>query len=317
MIISPDEIDFSQYLRETDTTQKVRCASEYVQELIDSLGKKSMERKAFMPWEKTHASFAFRPGEVTLWAGVNGHGKSLVTGMTAASLVSQSESVCIASFEMKPKKTLERMVRQWCGDSPDAAWDVKPDVLAVYRDTYEQFRDWCKGKLWLYDQQGTVSTENVVSVVRYCAKERGIKHFFLDSLMKCVKGEDDYNGQKQLVDELTAIARDHDMHIHLVHHIRKGESETKMPDKSDVKGTGAITDQVDNVLLVWRNKQKEIDLQQKKQIKPDDPDTAILCRKQRNGEWEGMVSLWYHKQSQQLVPTPNSDALTLYNWPHR
>jgi twinkle protein len=316
MIISPDEIDFSLYLRETESAQKVRCASEYVQELIDSLGKKSLERKAFLPWEKTHTSFALRPGEVTLWAGVNGHGKSLATGMVAASLISQSEPVCIASFEMKPKKTLERMVRQWCGDTPDAAWDAEADALAVYRDTYEQFRTWCTGKLWLYDQQGTVSTETVISVIRYCAKERGIKHFFLDSLMKCVKGEDDYNGQKQLVDELTAIARDHDMHIHLVHHIRKGESEIKMPDKSDVKGTGSITDQVDNVLLVWRNKQKEIDQQQGKQIKELDPDTAILCRKQRNGEWEGMVSLWYHARSQQLVASPNADALALYNWPH-
>jgi twinkle protein len=43
--------------------------------------------------------------------------------------------------------------------------------------------------------------------------------------MKCVSGEDDYNSQKSFVDELTALARDHNVHIHLVHHIRKLASE--------------------------------------------------------------------------------------------
>ena len=43
--------------------------------------------------------------------------------------------------------------------------------------------------------------------------------------MKCVKNEDDYNGQKYVVDELCAIAKDHEMHIHLIHHIKKLANE--------------------------------------------------------------------------------------------
>ena len=315
-ILTPDNIDFAAYMHETEPAAKVKPAAQYVDDLIDSLGKRRHEPRAFLPWEKTHKAFAFRPGEVTLWAGINGHGKSLMTGMTAASLVTQSERVCIASFEMKPRKTLERMVRQWGADTPDDSWEDDPRAIAAYRDLYGQFADWTRNRLWLYDQQGTVNREMLVGVIRYCAKELGVQHFFVDSLMKCVKGEDDYNGQKELVDELTAIARDHSMHIHLVHHIRKLDSETKLPDKTDIKGTGAITDQVDNVLLVWRNKGKEIDRQQGKPVKETDPDALLLCRKQRNGEWEGSIALWFDKASQQFVPSPSADPLTLYNWPH-
>ena len=76
--------------------------------------------------------------------------------------------------------------------------------------------------------------------------------------MKCVSGEDDYNAQKNFVDALCSVARDLNIHIHLVHHIRKLSSEAQLPDKTDVKGSGSITDQVDNLLMVWRNKAKEL-----------------------------------------------------------
>ena len=206
-VIERDDIDFAKYIRETEAKQKVRPASEYVEDLIHSLFSGQKDPCAYMPWEKTHSLFKFRPGEVTLWAGINGHGKSLVTGQVALSLMGQSEQVGIASFEMKPRKTLERMARQWCGSSPYGEYDT-PEMIDMARDTYRQFGEWTDRKLWLYDQQGTVDAETILGVTRYCAHELQIGHMFIDSLMKCVKGEDDYNGQKHFVDEICALARD-------------------------------------------------------------------------------------------------------------
>ena len=42
-------------------------------------------------------------------------------------------------------------------------------------------------------------------------QELKIGHVVIDSLMKCVRG-DDYNGQKEFVDEPTALARDNQIH---------------------------------------------------------------------------------------------------------
>lgn len=318
-ILSPDTIDFSAYITETEAAHKVRPASVFVQDMIDELGVSKNDPRSYLPWDKTHGLFQFRPGEVTLWGGVNGHGKSLMTGMTALSLCTQGEKVCIASFEMKPRKTLERMARQWSAQAAPYGHELTDArVLAAFRDTYEQFRDWTNGPLWLYDQQGTVQTEIIVGVMRYCAKELGITHFFIDSLMKCVKGEDDYNGQKAFVDEVGAIGRDYGMHIHLVHHIRKLSSEEQTPDKTDVKGSGSITDQVDNLLLVWRNKKKERDAQAGKAVAETEPDALLICDKQRNGEWEGRFSLWYERDSQQFVGTTGAPPLNFYGeFPHR
>lgn len=315
-MIYPDEIDFAAFERETDAQQKVKPASMWIAELIDRIRNPVKEVRAVMPWRKTHGMVQFRPGEVTVWGGANGNGKSLVTGQVALSLCAQGEKVCIASFEMKPAKTLERMGRQFSGFNPsDPAFAGSEVAMKGLIDVYEQFRDWTDNQLWLYDQQGTVTAKQVIAVVRYCAKEKGITHFFIDSLMKCVASEDDYNGQKLFVDELTSIARDNGIHIHLVHHIRKPADENHKPSKYDYKGTGAITDQVDNVISVWRNKAKEKKREEGKGMDEKEPDALLICDKQRNGEWEGSIGLWFHRESMQYVGGPGEEPLLMYRHP--
>lgn len=308
-----DDIDFAQYEHETEAKQKVKDAALWVQELIDRINNPVHVTRSLMPWKKTHGLLQFRRGEVTVWGGANGHGKSLVTGQVALGLCAQGERVCIASFEMKPLKTLERMGRQWSGENPDSpAFRGSQHSRRRIIDVYEQFRDWTTGRLFLYDQQGTVNARQVAAVARFCAKEKGITHFVVDNLMKCVADEDDYNGQKAFVDELTAIARDHQIHIHIVHHIKKPASEEHKPNKYDYKGSGSITDQVDNVVSVWRNKPKERAREAGKMVSDTEPDCLLICDKQRNGDWEGQIGLWFHRDSQQFVSAADEVPLQLY-----
>lgn len=317
-----DDIDFELYERETDAQAKVKPASAWMVDLRDRLRNKKYERATFLPWEKTHQSFAFRDGEVSLWSGQNGHGKSLVTSEVALSLVGQGEKVCIASFEMKPVMTLQRAVRMYSGTNPFSIEYQEGAGIAAIEELYSDFDSFTSQRLWLYDQMGTAESGRVLGMVRYCAKELGIKHVFIDNLAKCVKGEDDFNGQKVFVDELTAVARDYGVHIHLVHHLRKPHNESSIPDKHDNKGSGSITDQVDNVLMVWRNKPKEDEAKVKGSFstKAAEPDHYLLCRKQRNyegsGEGEPTIKLWFHKDAQQYIAEAGDPPLFFSNWPH-
>jgi len=303
-LLNSSEIDFEQYLKLTEAHMKVKDASVFIDELKEDIVNPPKVKVCSMPWSKTINEFNFRAGEVTLYAGSNGGGKSLITGQIALGLIKQNEKVCIMSFEMKPKRTLMRMTRQFSGQDLDNLF--LKDRITVTNGYYDRLKKFSTDKLWLYDQQGTTSAKQVISVARYCAVELNITHIFIDSLMKCVSGEDDYNAQKAFVDELTALARDHNVHIHLIHHIRKLESEEKMPNKNDVKGTGAIADQVDNVLLMWRNKKKERMIRNNEEIKGVQPDAYLMCEKQRNGENEEWYQLWYHKDSQQFVEDENA-----------
>ena len=317
-----DTIDFAEYLRETDAQAKVKSASQWVGEMKQRLRTKPKERKVLLPWEKCRDSFEFRLGEVTIWGGVNGHGKSLVTSQVALSLMGQEERVCIASFEMKPMKTLERMTRMYNGMNPFSPEFQGDDGLSALDELYDDFGQWSDNRLWLYDQQGTTEANKVLGMARYCAKELGITQIFIDNLAKCVKAEDDYNGQKSFVDEITAIAKDYNCHVHLVHHMRKGNKETDQLDKSDFKGSGSIADQPDNLIGVWRNKAKELEAKEGKSTKKDEPDATVRVFKQRNyegsGDGEPLVALWFNKESWQFLGEQYGSNMCFGNpFPHR
>jgi twinkle protein len=303
-LLNSEEIDFEQYLKLTEAHMKVKDASVFIDELKEDVVNPPNVHVCSLPWSKSLATFSYRLGEVTLYAGSNGGGKSLITGQIALGLIKQGQKVCIMSFEMKPKRTLMRMTRQFSGQDLDNLF-IK-DRATLINGYYDRLKKFSSEKLWLYDQQGTTNSKQVISVARYCAVELGITHIFIDSLMKCVSGEDDYNAQKAFVDELTALARDHNVHVHLIHHIRKLASEEVTPNKNDIKGTGAIADQVDNVFLMWRNKKKERMIKNNDEIKGVQPDAYLMCEKQRNGESEEWYQLWYHKDSQQFVEDEES-----------
>lgn len=284
--ILSDLIDFSAYMEETDAKHNVRSTQHYTDEVIAHFHSPDTDHGSKMPWAKTHNLVRFRKGEMTLWNGWNGSGKSMVLGQVAMGFIAQHEKVCIASMEMKPVMTLARICRQASGSNT-------PDVEYIQR-FHAKTNNW----LWLYDQQGTVKAPKMLAVVRYCADRLKVGHIVIDSLMKCGMGEDDYNAQKAFIDQLTAAARDWQVHIHLVTHARKGSDELQPPGKMDVKGSGAITDQVDNVITVWRNKKKERAIQEGGDYRNEDPDALLICDKQRNGDWEGRIKLWYNPHSQ-------------------
>ena len=317
-----DEIDFAAYLKETDAKTKVKPVSDFVQEAKDRLRSRVKTKRVFLPWHKCNASFEFRRGEVTVWAGQNGHGKTDITTLVALSLVGQYEKVCVASFEMKPVTTVGRLARMYGGTNPFCEEFQSDRGLDAVDEIYDEFSGWSTGRMWLYDQTGTAKAETVLGMVKYCAKELAITHVFIDSLMKCVKDEDDYNGQKAFVDELCAMAKDLDVHIHLVHHLKKPSKESDMPDKHDTKGSGSITDQVDNLFMVWRNKPKEDDRKASGSNgkKQQEPDCYLLCRKQRNYEGsadgEPMISLWRHMDAGQFVSEAGGSPLFYLNYPH-
>jgi len=288
-VIEFDDIDWELYEKESAPSRKIKEKSYYAEEIKKYFEGSLISRGSYLPWDKHGIFVGLRPSEVSVWAGVNGHGKSLLLGQCVLSLIEQGQKCLIASFEMRPEITLARMARQATGMKI-------PSPLAL-----DQFHQWKKDHLYLLDHHGMIGATEMLAVCRYAAQELKVQHIVIDSLMKCVKGEDDFNGQKDFVNTLCSIAQDTGLHIHLVHHMRKGTDEKHLPGKFDLKGSGSITDQVDNVFIVFRNKIKEVERRETGATDEAIADAFLICEKQRNGEWEGKIPLWFEPDSQQYV----------------
>ena len=119
-----------------------------------------------------------------------------------------------------------------------------------------------------------------------------VKLFVIDSLMKVGINEDDLNGQKAFANKMAVAARDLGIHIFLVAHSRKTASEDDGSSKFDVSGSSDITNLVDNVLSVHRNKKREREVAEggiDEKIMSQSPCSVYLL-KQRHGQ--GTESKW-------------------------
>ena len=232
--------------------------------------------------------FNFRPGEVTVWTGYNGHGKSLFLSQVLLGLMQQGERAVVFSGEMTPERQLKRMAKQAAGlDRPTMQYI---DAIGA----------WLTDKLWLFNVVGSASIERLLTVFLYASKRYGARHFVIDSLMMTDVPEDGsgaMTAQKEAMRKLCDFARRNGLHVHLVAHPRKGADESKGPGKLDVAGSSKITDAADNVFTVWSARKDEAS----DDYDPDKPDAKVELQKQRNGDFQHFtLHLWFNKAAQQF-----------------
>lgn len=232
--------------------------------------------------------FRFRKGELTVWTGYNGHGKSLLLSQVLLGLMTQGERVLQFSGEMTPERQLKRMAKQAAGlDRPSSEY-------------LDAIGEWLNDRLWIYNKLGSATVKRLLEVFGYAVRRYGITHLVIDSLMM-TDVPDDGAGfitmQKSAVQSLCNFAKANNVHVHLVAHPRKGPDENKGPGKSDVAGSSKITDGADNVFTVWSaNKDAS------KPDEEDKPDARLELLKQRNGDIQHKsLGLSFRKDCQQYT----------------
>lgn len=282
----------------TQDPSELRNASEFADDVWAEFNR--VDEGMLLPWKKTHDSVKLRPGELSVWAGVNGHGKSAVIGHVTAELATHGYRCCVASMEWRTPVWLMRMQRQIGGIA-------KPSE-AYSRHITESLRE----TLWTFDVAGSSKASRILDVFAYARRRYRIEFFVIDNLTKCGFADDDYAGQKKFVEALADFARVNDCHVAIVAHMRKGESEDKPAGKMSVKGSGGITDMASTVIEVWRNKARERAISDAnftgeplaERYQPDGPcgaGTLLWVHKQNATGEEPMVRLWFDSDSTQFL----------------
>lgn len=262
-----------------------------------------------LPWGVDRIPWRARPGEVTIWTGWSGHGKSHVLNQVVLHDYARFGSrVLMASFEMPAAKTVTTLATMALGRRPATRQHVDGAVA------------WLGGGFWFYDVVGVKPWREFLPTFAYAVRRYGIRRIVIDSLLRAGIGEDDYDAQKDFVSALVAFASKHQTHIHLVAHSRKRDDETTPPGKLDIRGAAAITDLAHNGFTFWRNKAKEQAATEARAASPNGtvsadilgaPSAKLICWKNRETGEEPTVLLNYDPGSKQFTATRTALA-TVY-----
>ena len=243
MLIEKEEL--KPYERITDAQRKIREGGDFIDEVLDRFLNGTHMTGITLPFPLFDSVFRLREQEITVLGGINGAGKSLFASQIMLNAIDQDHSCLSISLEMSGAAQVARMIRQ-------SSLQGKPDMESVL-----SFAQWSKGKLYFYDQHGSVDPKTLGSVIRYAVDKFKVKFILVDSLMTMSFASDDWNSQKAVVNSLANAARGLDVHIMLVCHARKGESVKTRLDKWSIAGSADITNRADNVIILGREYEKD------------------------------------------------------------
>lgn len=207
-----------------------------------------------------HSIGDFLMGEVSIWTGKSGQGKSTLLGQMMIEAVNEGKPVCAYSGELRADRFQYWVNLQAAGSKHieyffDRVKDKKVGFLQ--KETANKIKEWYRGKFWLYDNNLNSETNEETGIIKlftYAARKYDCKVFLVDNLMTSrfdsgTSEKDYYRAQSNFVGELNHFAKAYNVHVHLVAHPKKTKGKL---EKDDISGTGDITNRADNVFSVER-----------------------------------------------------------------
>lgn len=250
------------------------------------------------------------PGGMTILSGKRGEGKSTILSQTTLNVIDQGHKVGFYSGELSAFRFQQWLFGQAAGARHMEAfvdefgatrWAVKPEAE-------KKIRAWLGEKLVLYDNTKVKASERH-TIVRRFAESRafyGCDLFVIDNLMTAKQDTDRdidaMRAQANFAAEAMDFAREHNIHVILVAHPRKG-NDTDINES--VAGMGEITNLATNVMQIRR-------LSEKEQLEEGCNSILTVAKNREHGD-TGFSRLNFNKESKRFVPISGS-TISRYGW---
>lgn len=205
----------------------------------------------------------FPVGQLSVWTGRRGEGKSTFLGQLLIESADQGKAVCAYSGELPAGDFKSWIYLQTAGKDYIKTQDNRgiPTDYFLENDVTAKIDEWFKGRFFicdndiLHDSKGNTS---IITLFTYAVKRCDCKIFLVDNIMTAKYGmsnnSDYFRAQSNFVADLKAFAKKYKVHVHLVCHPRKTNEEL---DNDDVSGISDITNLADNVFSLTQATEKE------------------------------------------------------------
>lgn len=202
----------------------------------------------------------FFAGELSVWTGKRGIGKSTILSQLLLEAIDQGHKVCAYSGELDRAQFREWAYLQAAGPEhigyrEDSLTGKRLPTVTPQVD--KLISEWLHERFWLFDLERNTrhDPEAILGQFAYAKMRCGADVFLVDNIMSVdfdYKRDADFNRiQSQFTQTLATFAKRQHVHVHLVVHPRKSSSgKAGEVTADDVHGSGDITNRADNVFFL-------------------------------------------------------------------
>ena len=211
----------------------------------------------------------FRPGELTIFTGPTGSGKTTVLSQMSLDYCFQGVKTLWGSFEIKHTRLARIMIQQVAAQSlvhsegPEEDFEVIEEnetrpKLIIKDDVINQAQKILQScPIFFMDYFGPTALENILESMNQAVQDHQIQHIVLDNLQFMLSGQhsggsfDKFDLTDRTVSALRSFATNRNVHITLVIHPRKELDDTRL-GLASVSGTAKATQEADNVIILQK-----------------------------------------------------------------
>lgn len=256
-------------------------------------------------------------GELSVWSGGNASAKSTFLNQLAIESINQGYKVGIYSGELTGKRLMNWICLQ-CAGRKNISYNQEKNYYFVNSFAKEKIVNWLNDKLYIYNNDFGNKVQDIIESIIDAISRFGIKVIILDNLMSMdlnTYGDSKYDVQSKFVQELSAIAKKYNVHIHFICHPRK---VTTFLRKVDISGSGDITNVSDNVFIMHRVNQ-DFKIRLKEMFKLNDDNEIFnysnvleICKNREYGLEDVFIGMYFDIPSKRLMNYENEEKK--YNW---
>lgn len=262
----------------------------------------------------------FKRKHCSLWSGYRGSAKSSVLNMFILNAAQKGYKTAIWTGELDSTEVKQWLYLQASGKAHNRKSQFN-DFYYTPDHISEQIDGWIDKYVWLFNNEYGENAKQLEFEIRKLKKDVDIDMVILDSLM--VLDYEDLDGdrnekQKNLMRMLTKLAKELNIHIHIVAHPNKSGTFLRA---NNISGSGHIPDLAQNIFIIHRmgldfakNAQDFLSHQQIDEITSSGATNVIeivKCR-DKGSATDKFIKLYFEIESNRLK---NSVAEHIvYNW---
>ena len=193
----------------------------------------------------------FKRKHVSVWSGYRGSAKTTILNMLILNAAQREYKTALWTGELDGDEEKKWLYLQAAGKTYNKMTTVK-DFYYTPDNVCDKIDPWIDKYMWIFNNQYGNNFKQIVEKLRELKKNNDIDVAIFDNLMTL--DIDDLDGdkndrQKNLMQMLTELARELDIHIHIVAHPNKSGTFLR---PNNISGSGHIPDLAQNVFILHR-----------------------------------------------------------------